>query len=177
MKHKINLILALIFCCSLKSLQCQTTYCNPYETAINVNGLNIIPPYQQNMPLDCNIAYTAMDSIAKAFTKNDIINILSNISLDSLKLILRYRYAMTDFNPLLLRQYLYSTHDSIPGGTYKSFPANSYFGSERVIMKNLDLLGRDYSLLLMSDYILKVHIENMSFCEDSTYFSIGYPIN
>ncbi|MBL7974574.1 MAG: hypothetical protein JNJ85_06660 [Candidatus Kapabacteria bacterium] len=132
-------------------------------------GLGVVPPYNSGMTLDCMVGYIVADSLARTKTVDDVISYFSNVGLDTLKLAARFNFGMTDYSPVLLRRYLHSTSDSNDINKYWSYPANSIFGIRDVFFEKRNTLGKDFSMLICSDYVLKVVVDSVITGLDSTY--------
>ena len=129
-----------------------------------------IPLLRTDMSLDCMVAYIAMDSVTRNIDYKNVLDFIFNTSIDTLKVLSRYMYAVDEYDPTLLRSYIYTLRDSLPGSTnYKSLPQNSYSGVKQAIINKIDELGRDYSMLLLSNYILKVRIDSVVIGTDTTF--------
>lgn len=139
------------------------------QSEVYVGGLSNIPPLHTDMSLDCLVGYIIMDSLSKSANIETVVNRPLTTSVDSLRVATRYMYSVADYSPQLLRKYITSTRDSIPGGRYMSFPANSYYGIQHAVQKRLNEFGKDYGMLLISHYVLKVRIDSVIRGYDTTY--------
>jgi len=110
-----------------------------------------------------------MDSLSRTASIDDVMNKPLSTSLDSLRVSARFMYAVTDYSPNLMRRYMTTTRDSIPGGRYMSFPANSYYGLQWALEKRLNEFGKNYAMLLMTHYICRVIIDTVVSGIDTTY--------
>lgn len=170
MKHYIWTIVSVLF--AVNTMFSQISVNGPGQRTqlyIAVSGLDQIPPLHSDMSLDCMVAYIVMDSLARKASINEVFDKPLTVSLDSLRVSARYMYALTDYSPNLMRRYMTTTRDSIPGNHYLSFPANSYYGLQRALERRLDEFGKDYGMLLMTHYILRVIIDTTVAGIDTTY--------
>ncbi len=165
------MIIVLLFVTFRSSISQITSYNSDqmHQSAIAVSGLSNIPPLFTDMPLDCMIGYIIMDSLSRTASIEEVMAKPLTISLDSLRVSSRYMYAVTDYSPNLMRRYMTTTRDSIPGGRYTSFPANSYYGLQWALEKRLEEFGMNYAMLLMTHYILRVRIDTVVTGIDTTY--------
>ncbi len=144
------------------------------QSIIAIPGLNNVPPLITDMPLDCMVGYIVMDSLSRTANWREVYQKPLTISLDSLQTSARFMYAVADYDPRLFRRYIYSTNDSVtmpidPNSKYISWPANSYYGIEHAIInERLDEFGKDYALLMISHYILRVEIDSVVTGLDTT---------
>lgn len=139
------------------------------QSLIAVSGLSNIPPLFTDMPLDCMIGYILMDSLSRTASISDVKSKLLTLSLDSLRVAARFMYAVMDYSPKLLMRYMTTTRDSIPGGRYMSFPANSYYGTEFAILQRMNEFGKNYAMLLKTHYIFRITVDTVVTGIDTTY--------
>ena len=141
------------------------------EHCIQLQGLTQIPELHTDMPLDCLIGYIIMDSVAKTTGIYEITRKPANSLISQLRVASRYMYAMADYDPILLNRHFLSTMDSsFPNATYHSYPANFYFPILQEINKRKNEFGRDYSMLVQSNYVLHVRVTDVRGGIDSTLF-------
>ena len=139
------------------------------QSSIVLEPVETLPPLFTDMPYDCMIGYIAMDSIAREKPGGEIINYADSLSLDSLRIAARLMYSVADYSPLLLMRYINNIRDSSREGRYKSSPAVSYFNLEEQLIERRDELGRDYAMVLTSQYIYKVRIDSVVVGIDTTF--------
>lgn len=142
------------------------------ESRIATPGLAVVPEYHTDMSLDCMVGYIAMDSVTHSVDRSYISSFLRRTSLDTLRLISRFMYAVVDYNPVLFHRYIVTTRDSAWSGNsaYKSYPAELYYGvlDKEIIGRRLGSFGLDYAMLLSADYILHVRISDKRMAMDSS---------
>lgn len=169
-KTFLGIIAVLILCISSSYAQISTYGPDQrFQSYIYENETLSIPPLRTDMSKDCMVGYIAMDSIAKIVPIEELNNSALNTSLDSLKVAARYMYAVTEYSPKLLRNYLFVTRDIVQSGHYRSYPANTYYGVNHAIQKRINEFGKDYAMLCLSHYILRVRVDQVVSGIDTTY--------
>ncbi len=142
------------------------------ESCLQLQGLSHIPDLHTDMPLDCLIGYIAMDSIARNVGTFEATRYPGNALIPQLRVLSRYMYAMADYDPILLNRHFLSTMDSsFPNGQYQSYPANAYFPVIMEIYKRQAEFGRDYGMLVVANYVLRVRVLDVREGIDSTLYS------
>lgn len=144
----------------------QTSSCS-----VAIDGLPHVPELHTDMPLDCLIGYIAMDSAARTGSIPELLRVPPSLSLAHLRVPARYIYAMKDYDPILLHRHFRSTMDSAyPNERYKAYPANVVYPVLMELYKRQEEFGRDLGLLIVSDYILHVRIDEARSGIDSTFY-------
>ncbi len=141
------------------------------EAGVPYVPLSTLPELRTDMPLDCMVAYIAMDSIARTLTHADRGYIRSfplNTSLDTFRVLARFYYAAYDYDPVLLRRYLRHTYDKINDSVhnYTAFPVYLHAGIERASRTRL---SQEFCLLIQASIIVKARVVEIRRGEDSTH--------
>lgn len=123
-----------------------------------------IPPLSTDMPFDIMFSYIYLDSLLRFSTnfQQDSLIRTWNSQNDTLKNTIKYLYKIVDYNPIIFNQYMgeVALHNStISGGRYQS---TLYNLRNNVTYKFKSLVNsmkmNSLSTLLLSDYILKIHV-------------------
>ena len=163
-------VIALSFITCTASAQWHGDGVQRSESYISLTGLTRIPELHTDMPLDCLIGYIAMDSIARTGGIQEVIAQAQNTLIPELRVLARYMYAMTDYDPILLNRHFLSTKDSsFPNVNYQSYYANSYFTVMTEIDKRQQEFGRDYGMLVIADYVLRLRVLDVRSGIDTTH--------
>lgn len=146
------------------------------EACIRLQGLDYVPQLRTDMPLDCLIGYVVMDSVARTVGTFEATRYPENMVIPQLRIMSRYMYAMGDYDPILLNRHFFSTKDSnFPNERYQSYPANTYYPILMEINKRQDKFGRDYGILVSSNYVLRIRVIEAREGIDSTMFNRPSP--
>ena len=142
-----------------------------YEAGVPYEPLTTLPELHTDMPLDCMVAYIALDSIARTLTHADrdyIRNFPMNTSLDTFRVMARFFYAAYDYDPVLVRRYLKHTFDKINDSVhnYTTFPVYLHAGIERASRARLSPLE---NLLMQASIVVKARIVEVKRGFDSTH--------
>ncbi len=166
----LGLILAMLLCTNSSYAQFSTYGPDQrYQSYIYENETLSIPPLRTDMSKDCMVGYIAMDSISKMVPIEEVLNSPLSTSLDSMRVAARFMYAVTEYSPKLLRNYMFVTRDILQTGHYLSFPANSYYGLNHAIQSRINEFGKDYAMLCLAHYILRVRVDQVISGVDTTY--------
>ena len=124
------------------------------------------------MSNECIIGYKLIDSIAKNMPDSTIQDLQNNMSLDSLLVALRYRYNVQDYSPPLIRSFMRYSENLVENNYYQSYIASNYYNLAFNVQRRIEQIGYANSLLYLSDYILRIHINCVENIIDS---SLGVP--
>lgn len=132
--------------------------------------LSTVPQLHTDMPLDCLIGYIAMDSAARTGSIPELLRMPPSLTIEHLRVPARYIFAMKDYNPVLLHRHFRSTMDStFPNDRYRAYYANAVWPVIKTLWQRQEEFGRDYGLLVVSDYVLHVRVMETRPGMDSTF--------
>ena len=119
--------------------------------------LSQYPPLSVSMPYSVLIGYVGFDSVARRAEQSVVEQTLRNLTYsDTAKQAARFLYEMTDYDPILLFQWL---NTSPTAGLYRNAPAyirRRFTGAfDSIAPEKLNAAP-----LLMADYILHIHVEH-----------------
>ncbi len=123
-----------------------------------------IPPLSTGMPYDIMYSYIYLDSLLRFTTNSQQDQLMSTWSSlnDTLKNAIKYLYKIVDYDPIIFNQYMGEValhNSSVSGGRYQS----SLFHLRNNVSYKLKSLVEPLKMnafiaLLLSDYILKIHV-------------------
>jgi hypothetical protein len=111
------------------------------------------------------LGYAWLDSVMRhTFTNAERQSFMDNQSPDSIKQVARYVYAMSDYDPILFRQYL--SNGQFINTSYWGYPSNVI---ELVQERVASILGDSSKIpyLLNSSYILHIFVQSVTIGRDS----------
>ncbi len=142
-----------------------------YEAGVPYVPLSTLPELHTDMPLDCMVAYIAMDSIARTISDYEMIREFpARTSLDTLRLLARYYYALYDYDPLLIKRYINHTYDKINDSVhnYMTFPVNGHTGV-RSAVRGRAAFSDSHRMLLFPGFVVRARVIEVKDGIDSTY--------
>ena len=167
------LIIQLLFLISLYPLQSQFTgYGNDqnYQSAFRLPLITDVPPIKDDMPEITKFSYIRLDSFARSCTSKEVIGHPLFCRLDTLKFLAKMNFAIKKYGPQLFRSYIRHTNEfDIPNETYKTFPANVFYGTERALIKRLGEFDERYLFFIYADYFFKAEVDSVIVGIDTTW--------
>ena len=135
---------------------------------------NNYPDYHTDMPIDCIKGYILMDSVTQSDGSMSILKKTLTWDIYNLRKWVRYLYAVSDYEPLLLRSYIKRipvkiATDSAAEWYYTSYPSNVYYGIENAIKNKIEEFGKDYALLFIANCIYKIRVDTVATGIDTSY--------
>ena len=142
-----------------------------WESSVPYEPLTSLPEYHTDMPLDCMVAYIVMDSVARSMSDYSYIrDFPRKTSLDTLKVLARFFYALYDYDPILVERYIRHTNEKVRDSvnSFATYPVHLLTGFE-LATRSVHRLGQDYSMLIKSDLIVRAQVVDIRRGVDVTY--------
>jgi hypothetical protein len=146
------------------------------ESRFELLSLPVIPEYHTDMPLDCIIGHIVLDSALRSTDDIVLRSFINNTSLDTLRVLARFAYAMIDYNPVLFQYYGITVNRQL----WNNNPALTYSDSPLSVLTTLKsrlqleagtfrTISKDYVLLVTAPYILHIRISDVVRGRDTTF--------
>lgn len=163
-------LLAALFCATSALLHAQWTGdgTQRLEGKIVPPDLQTVPELHTDMSWDCLIGYIAMDSIGRTQKTEQVRSRSYNTTIDSLRVAARFAYAVADYNPVLLRSFI-QTSNKMHNVYQQTKPVYAYSTVQEAVFRKIHSFGRDYSMLLLADYVYRVRVTDVVTGTDTLY--------
>jgi hypothetical protein len=137
-----------------------------------LDTMSLFPTYHTDMNLTEFLGYAYFDSLCRSATRSQIDSLLRDVkSIDTLKYLLKYYYALQEYSAHALLQYrfapLYSTNYTVP----PSYVINAFERKARSILKNSTA-----SRAALSPVIVHVRVKGEYSSEDSAAYLPKNPL-
>lgn len=145
------------------------------ESRFELLSLPAIPEYHTDMPLDCIIGHIVLDSALRS--TNDIVlrSFINNTSIDTLRVLARFAYAMVDYNPVLFERYNLAVARELWDTLHTTHYNDGPLSILTALKSRLQLeagtfrtIAKDYILLVTAPYILHIRINDVVTGMDTT---------
>ncbi len=174
MASHLIVLLAAALCCTLSapcSAQWKGDGTQRWEASVPYEPLVSLPEYHTDMPLDCMVAYIVLDSVARTLEDGAYIrNFPQKTSLDTLKVLARFFYALYDYDPMLIKRYISHSYEKINDSlhTFKTYPVHLHTGFVQSVL-GVRTLGAAFTMLLQSHFIVKAKVIDVRKGMDTSY--------
>lgn len=145
------------------------------ESVVQFPILSSVPQYHTDMPLDCLVGYIALDSALRAMERPDIEHFIRDVSMDTIKVLSRFLYAMVDYDPVLYYRYGITVNRELDWKLPSQGRSMSPFTVETKLLSRIQKeiaqrnpFPRDYGLLLAAPYVLHIRVDDVVIGEDTT---------
>lgn len=142
------------------------------EFSYNATFLTQTPPISGQMPLETILSYIVADSACRSATFENLAYAGRMADLDEALFFLRYYNQIVEYNPILFRNTLLSTHfdymDSA-NNVYLSKYAGLIRGLQFAVDKHIDSIGVGTAMTGLSDYIVYGVVESVDRFSDGVF--------
>lgn len=154
------------------------------ESRFQLLSLPAIPEYHTDMPLDCLIGHIVLDSALRSTDDEVLRSFINNTSIDTLRVLARFAYAMIDYNPVLFQYYGITVNrqmwDEDPSRTYSDSPLSILTilkGRLQLEAGTFRTIAKDDVLLVTAPYILHIKVTDVVVGRDTTRSSPARWVN